>query len=1029
VFTITLSEPAKSVQAWFVEKKQAANVCLDFRQRASGDVKLPWTEQGVTINLIVNFPLNAATTFEPIQTTLGQMTGLNCYVPTSADQRSVAPVLLTLPCAADAVELMLTQLPFPNDSEPVTVEAYNAAGDRLVKTLLNPPRQPEVVRFEGQGISRLVISMAGGNKVYLHRLCFSCPVTSSAVTAEGFNQEREYVGSSEARGDVVTLAGENLTRVVLSSNDELCLLKVCAVFGPDPEEVAEREELAKHIRDEVARWSQEGEVLEPFSTYRLQVVTRTVAYGVDELTGQSRDLPETAHFDFSTEGPPGLVKLSVPAGQDPDKFDSGLEDLTRYVRQTTPATVPAVSEKPVMAKPFYRAYDVEVEFNEDYVDLMYRISGRDLGLYLYDSNNRPVRDAEGRLLTQSGDWGAVEDLTLTEGEQRWLAIAAGGKRCLPPIEESSIVRDRKLTSAVAARVLEPDTVYEARLIPLLLREGFNGYAAGDAAQGPAGALGRWRVHDEGDTDAPSHWEVQETPAPVAKYLIQTSGIRGGSDDPADPFKPGTLLLYGDDPALDSTHAEQSSNWTDYRLSVYLSAEHAGAVGLVFRYSDADNHYRVSMDRAGGYRRLVGVKEGAHTVLAEDAFTYEPQRDYLFTVEAVGDELRVYQDGSPVFEVTDSTHAQGGVGLYARDNTGARFADIRVDDFRQAAQAVYRFQFTTSLFANFFHQLHSYQDETWRVAFEKSDVAAALPAADKAVPPAVPTSDEEARAYETLAGALLGPAARQNPREVQVTRVDIGGEPLAYLVRSPEPVDWRRTSLDLLRTDFARTEPALPGKVKLAAVNFGPDRTSIESTLVLLREPLNLLGYRIESRLSAWPLSPEHGVVINMQTLPQYSVVQTPWTMCRTFEEGKTLPAGTTITVLLNDSGPTGGSNPPQPVGVDANTIERPYRVLFSRELRVVAPDGTVVHSRHFLPDDDYVAEDVRVIRKADGTGFFILKPVGGSGPAPFALGQYRLKLTYRRDNRAADPRSRLLGQAGDHSAEVVAIDIPLQTLT
>lgn len=75
--------------------------------------------------------------------------------------------------------------------------------------------------------------------------------------------------------------------------------------------------------------------------------------------------------------------------------------------------------------------------------------GKDKGLKFYDNNNRPVRDAEGRLPTQCGDWGAVEELTLTEGERRWLALAADRKHCLPPISESSIVRDRRLTSVVA----------------------------------------------------------------------------------------------------------------------------------------------------------------------------------------------------------------------------------------------------------------------------------------------------------------------------------------------------------------------------------------------------------------------------------------------------------------------------------------------------------------------------------------------------------------------------------------------------
>jgi hypothetical protein len=817
-----------------------------------------------------------------------------------------------------------------------------------------------------------------------------------------------------------------VTQVRLRGAGEVCLLKVCVVFGPDPREVSERKEMAKHHKSEVARWSQEGEVLEPFSTYRLRVVTTTDAFGEGELSGQTQNFPETTHFDFRTEGPPGLTKLSVPAGQNPDKFDSGLEDLTRYVRQTTPATVPPVGEKPMMAKPFYRAYDVGVDFNEDYVDLMYRISGRDLGLYLYDNNNRPVCDAEGRLLTQGADWGAVEELTLSEGEQRWLALAASGNRCLPAIEESSILHDKKLTSAVASRVLEPDTVYEARLIPLLLREGFAAYATGSVAVGLAGGFGRWRVHDEGTVGGPSHWEVRETTAPVAKYLIETSGIKGGSGDPEDPFKPGTLLLYGDDPALSPAHAEQPSNWTDYRLSVYLRAD-SGTMGVVFRYRGPGDYYRVLMD--GVYRRLVKVAAGAHTVLAEDEFEYEPQRDYLLTVEVMGEALRVYVDGATVFDVSDFGHAQGRVGLYAYDNTGARFADVRVDDFRRTAPVVYRFHFTTSLFANFFHHLHSYQDETWRVVVDAADVASALPALGKAVPPDAQPTDEEARTYETLATALLGQAARQNPREVQVTRVDVSGVASAYLVQSPEPIDWHRTALALLRTDFARTELGLPGSVKLAAVTFGEDRTSIESVALLLREPLNLTGYRIESRLALWPLSTESGVVIDAQTLSPDQAAETAWTTYGALEEGKNLPAGTTLRISPAGAAPSPSAEtaPVQLVGLDAGDVEPWRRVLFSRELRVVAPDGKVVHARHFLPDDDYDAEDVRVLRKADGTGFFMVKPSGDSGGASFTLGQYRLKLTYRRDNSAFDLASRILSQDGDGADEVVTLDIPLQT--
>jgi hypothetical protein len=720
-----------------------------------------------------------------------------------------------------------------------------------------------------------------------------------------------------------------------------------------------------------------------------------------------------------------LTKLSLPPGRaaaDADKFASGLEDLTRYVRQTTPATVPAVGEKPVMAKPFYRAYDIGVEFNEDYVDLMYRISGRDLGLYIYDGNNRPAHDPEGRLLVQTGDWVAVEELTLTEGEQRWLALSNAENRCLPVISTETIAHDKKLTSAIAGRVLEPDMIHEARLIPLLLREGFQRFDVGAGAPGPSGKIGRWQVQDEGDINLPSHWEIDETSAPVAKYITQTSSIKSSTADASDPVKPGTMLLFADDSGLGSVHPEQPTNWTDYRLSVYLSAGGGGAMGLVFRFHDNNNYYRFSMDHNLNYRRLTNVANGIHTILKEDDFAYELQQDYLITIEAIGDALRVYQDGALVFDVTDASHASGRIGLYCYDNAGVRFSDVRVDDFRQTAPVVYRFQFTTSSFANFVHHLHSYQDETWRIAVE--NVPDVIPAMINAVTPATPLSDDEVRGYETLASIVLGPAARQNPPEVQVSRVEVGGAPLAFLVQSPEPIDWLRTEISLGRTSLTRTEPALPGKVKLAAVNFGANRIDIDSVVLLLREPMNLTGYRIESRLVTWPVNLAGGVVIDAKTLSGEGLIEQVWATYRTFEAEKRSPAGTILQIQSDDAI---SLSPAGLVGVDAVSVDFSRRIFYSIEVRLVAPDGEIVHARHFLPGDDYVPEDVSVVRKADGTGFFMIKLNGGLNVIPFSLGQYRLRLTYHRNNRTRVPTSQIWTQAGSDADEIVTLDIPLQT--
>lgn len=1041
--SINLSAPAKSVRLWVRQAQKAASVCLDFRHRPATDIRLPLIEQGVTIGP------EGETRIVPVPTTLGDWTGLECVgapdsplepQPTEGrrpdgddDGRDNSfGTVINLPRGASSIELMVS---YQATSAPLIARpsfvVFDIDGEPVASSaMLSPQLQPEVIRFEGHDLKQ-VRFFSTNSIVFLHELCFVCAEAAPSITADGFDAEGRPVGGSSIEGGIVEVVGENLSRVIVNSPDEFCLLKVCALFGPDPEEVDQRQRMTAHLKQEEAatRWEDDGEILEPFSTYCLKVVTRTDAQGTGELSGNmSHEYTNYAYF--RTEGPPGLTTLSLPAMRKPEdayKFDSGLDDLTRYVNQTIPATVPAAGKGPVMAKPFYRAYDIGVDFNEAYVDLMYRISERDLGLYLFDSNDRPVRDADGRLLVQSGAWKRVEKLTLTEGERRWLALAGGADDCLTGIEESSIARDKKLVSAVARRVLEPDTVYEARLVPLLLHEEFCGYALNATAQGPSGNLGRWQVLDEGDLNAPSTWVVGETVEPRSRYLAQTSSIRGGNDDASDPLKPGTMLLFGDNPQLNPAHVEQPSGWTDYRLSIYLRAAGDGAIGVLFRCRDDKNYYRLSLDCGGRYRRLVSVAEETQATLAEDVFDYEPQRDYLITIEAIGDALRIYQDGAQVFAVTHAAHAQGSIGLYCYDNPSARFSDVRVDDLRRTAQAVYRYQFTTSMFANFFHHLHSYEDETWRVAIEEGESARA--AISKAVSPSAPPSDEEARAFETLATAVLGQAARQNPREVQVTRVDIDGEPLAFLVQSPEPLDWSRIELALWQTPYTRTEPALPGKVKLAAVTFRENGTGIDSVALLLREPLNLTGWRIESRLVMWPIHPASGVLIDTRTLSPGEFATPPWETYRVFEAGGNLPAGTVLHVLPGETtldSHARSARELQP-GREATNPDPAQLAFFSIQVRIVAPNGKVIHARHFLPDDDYFPEDVNVLRKADGTCFFMVKPDDGSGGISFSPGQRRLKLTYHRNNTLRIPESQILSQAGDKADEVVTMDIPLQT--
>jgi hypothetical protein len=662
---------------------------------------------------------------------------------------------------------------------------------------------------------------------------------ASEVTATGHTGDGHIVGPIAPVAGVIVIPGPGLVRVVLAG--AVCLVRVCVNIGPDPELVELQEEMAQHLRDEMARWSQQGDVLEPHTDYRIKVVTHIAASGI-----ATKDLDVTEYAYFRTEGPPGLVSLSVPVGRDAATFDSGLNDLARYVEQTVPATVPAAGDKPTMARPVYRAYDVGVRFNENYVDLMYRIAGRDLGLYLFDNNNRPVRDVAGRLIVLPNRWGVTETLTLSESDDYWVTTVNGSDCAV--IDTSVIPHSNTLTAANDGQVLNASTVYEARLIPLLLHETFDGLL-GEVAAGTGAALGRWIVLDEGANMPPSHWETREDGTPPSRYVIQTSNIWGGTTDGRDPVKPGTLLVYSDTPALPPDHPEQPSNWTDYRVTVYVRSEDDDAVGVVCRYADAGRHYRFVMDRERRYRRLLKVYDGITTVLAEDEFTYTVDRDYAVTIEAYGASLRVYQDGALVFDAIDESMREGTIGLYCWANVGARFSDVRVDDFSTAAPAVYRFGFTTSLFTSFFHHLHSYRDDTWRTVL--TDDAAVSAAVAATVVSAVPVSLDETRAFDDVA-RLAGLTTLPNPAEVGITRLELGAgsgdtTPFALLVEASEPIDWSRTTIEMSRATRPGVATVTPGDAKLTDVTFGAAEANEESVTVLLRTAADLNDFRLEHK--------------------------------------------------------------------------------------------------------------------------------------------------------------------------------------
>jgi hypothetical protein len=616
---------------------------------------------------------------------------------------------------------------------------------------------------------------------------------------------------------------------------------------------------AKHFEEEFTRWKQIGDVLEPHTKYRLTVNTAIRMVGEGALGNYNEEKPVTEFAYFRTAGPPGVARLTPPAGSEAvappkQKYVSSLDDLSRYVRKTMPHVVEPTPASPVPSRLAYRAYDIGLEFDENYVDLMYRLGRRDLSIHMHDGNGA-IRNAEGHRLILTNQWGQADEVTLRDHEERWLSMLVDGGCVLIPI--GSIVKDTTFNATTVAHLLPPSSLCEARLVPALLHDSFDGYKE-TGATGPSGKFGRWQVRDIGGSDK-SQWTIQ----------------KGESDLELWQQKPNvtSTLAYVNAPAseLPDDHQDQPLNWTDYRLTVQLEFKD-GQAGVIWRYRDAGQHYRLVMEKTRC--EIARVVNGLPVPLVSTEFTL-PEKTFSISVEVTGSTFNVYHGTDLLLTATDSTISTGSVGFYTSGSSTAKFSDIYVDDFRLTAPVVYRFGFLSSRYKNFKDHMESFEKKISVAAID--DAADAAPFVKAAQPVGEAVTDVESRAFDGLLALVPGVTA---PPVVRVTRVEQKHDAIAFLVQSPESLDWKRTTVTVMRA-----EPK----------------------------------------------------------------------------------------------------------------------------------------------DSKYTPVPISVLRKADGAGLMIVS--SGSAPSGSFLqpGEYRLVFTYRRDNRAKDPDSDVLSEAGNTSAEEVTLELPWQT--
>ncbi|UOE53357.1 metallophosphoesterase [Cytobacillus oceanisediminis] len=185
-----------------------------------------------------------------------------------------------------------------------------------------------------------------------------------------------------------------------------------------------------------------------------------------------------------------------------------------------------------------------------------------------------------------------------------------------------------------------------------------------------GHMKDWTIVDEGTIDAPSKWLV------VNGEVVQSSNIYG-PNVPAVDNRKGTFAYYDKSSAF---------NWEDYTFSATLRASDNDGIGLMFRYQDPDNYYKLELDNQRKFSKLFKVVDGVETTLAHVAEPgYIPDTKFELEIKVVGNQIQAYRDGIDIFggPIIDDSHSKGTVALYSWGNQSNYFDDVLVKDVKQS----------------------------------------------------------------------------------------------------------------------------------------------------------------------------------------------------------------------------------------------------------------------------------------------------------------------------------------------------------
>lgn len=191
-----------------------------------------------------------------------------------------------------------------------------------------------------------------------------------------------------------------------------------------------------------------------------------------------------------------------------------------------------------------------------------------------------------------------------------------------------------------------------------------------------GTFDDWQIVVDPDPQSgPANWVVENG------VLVQKSNVWAyGPVELETKYHLGTHVSTG------------SKDWADYSFNAIVRSADNDGVGLIFRYDNAQNYYRIllmndpawsGLDSAGvaistPLQRIQKFVEGEPIILAENKVSQAyPAGFFALTADVRGDTIRAFLNGEQIMWAVDDQYPTGKIGLHSYANAGSYYDSISV----------------------------------------------------------------------------------------------------------------------------------------------------------------------------------------------------------------------------------------------------------------------------------------------------------------------------------------------------------------